>query len=156
MSSTLRVSVGRVLLSSVALALAVPSAAIAQAGSSEIQAAMRAEAGGGDEIRSFYRSRGYAPLWTGSMGVKPEAEQLVEILGRADLDGLSPKKYRVKDLASALRKAGGGSPKALARAECCCRAASSPMSGTSGACRCPAWSMSIARSPPGRRAPRRS
>jgi len=110
--------IGRALLcSAVAVAIAVPGAAGAQVWGGEVQAAIQRDGSGGDEVRAFYRSRGYAPLWTSATGIRPEAGRLLDILDRADLDGLDRKRYKVNSLASALRKAERGSPKAIARAE---------------------------------------
>jgi L,D-transpeptidase YcbB len=68
-------------------------------------------------IDDFYRSRGDRPLWfDGSLSANP-AEQLIALLGRADLDGLDPSDYRSDALARAMQSAWGGSPRAVAQAD---------------------------------------
>lgn len=66
---------------------------------------------GGQSITDFYAARGGRPLWLrsdGSAGV--EAVLLLDLLRTARADGLDPGRYRVKDLARALRSARDGSP----------------------------------------------
>jgi murein L,D-transpeptidase YcbB/YkuD len=69
------------------------------------------------ELRAFYKSRGYRPLWIEDGHVSPAAGELVELIASAELDGLDPERYRPRRLVEALDSAQGGSPRALARAE---------------------------------------
>jgi murein L,D-transpeptidase YcbB/YkuD len=100
-----------------ALALTVvPGQALAQTPVSEIQAAIETSDSDRD-IRAFYGARGHRPIWTRNGALGAEAETLLDLLRTAHLDGLDPDDYRPRSLASAMRKAEGGSPKALAKAE---------------------------------------
>lgn len=68
-------------------------------------------------ISDFYRERGGRPLWLGgSFGAGP-AEQLINLLDRADLDGLDPRDYLSPALDRAMRSAWGGSPGAMSEAD---------------------------------------
>jgi murein L,D-transpeptidase YcbB/YkuD len=69
------------------------------------------------EIRAFYEQRGHRPLWVRGGRVGFEADRLLDLIATADLDGLDPEQFRPRALASTIRKARGGSPKALAAAE---------------------------------------
>ena len=69
------------------------------------------------DVRAFYQERGNRPIWTRGSSLGPEAERLLLWVETADLDGLDPRSYRPRALASAIRKANGGSGKALAKAE---------------------------------------
>ena len=59
------------------------------------------------EVAAFYRERGCRPLWVDSGGVKPEAGQLLAMLGAS-----AP-----ADLRNALAAAQGGDPHQLTRAD---------------------------------------
>ena len=59
------------------------------------------------EVAAFYRERGFRPLWVDSGGVKPEASQLLAMLGAS-----AP-----ADLRNALGAAQGGDPHQLTRAD---------------------------------------
>ncbi|RAK52595.1 L,D-transpeptidase family protein [Phenylobacterium deserti] len=65
---------------------------------------------GSHETASFYRDRGYAPLWTAGGAVRPEARRLAEVLTQDGAD-------REHELLSALEAAEGSDAVALARAE---------------------------------------
>ena len=68
----------------------------------------------GEAITDFYRAREARPLWLSS----PEAaEELVRLLGTANLDGLDRDRYRVRQLQRALNAARGGDYRAVQRAE---------------------------------------
>jgi len=94
----------------------VPSAASAQIAPAEIQSALKANKAAGD-IRSFYQSRGYRPLWVRGNALGPEANELLRLVETATYDGLNPAAYQPRPLAQAMKKAADGSPKSLARAE---------------------------------------
>lgn len=94
----------------------LPSAAPAQYGASEIQAALRS-AGGDKDIKAFYAARGHRPLWVRGSALDPAADQLLELIETAAADGLDAADYRPRALHSAVERARGGSPKALAKAE---------------------------------------
>lgn len=53
-------------------------------------------------LNAFYRSRGYAPLWIGGSGIRPEARQLLDELKRADEEGLNPADYPIEAVEKAL------------------------------------------------------
>ncbi|HEY0043726.1 MAG TPA: L,D-transpeptidase family protein [Allosphingosinicella sp.] len=83
-----------------------------------LRAAVRSVDKSEREVRSFYERTGYRPLWTQGGNVGPEAERLLELVGTADADGLDPRDFRPRQLASAIDKARRtGSPKAVAAAE---------------------------------------
>lgn len=108
------------LVQSVAAALvltALPAEAFAQASPVDIQAAVKSAGKSARDVRTFYEARGNRPLWIRGTAPGPEAEQLLRLIETAHLDGLDRGDYRYKALASALKKARSGSPKALARAE---------------------------------------
>jgi murein L,D-transpeptidase YcbB/YkuD len=70
-----------------------------------------------DGQAASYAMRAGDPLWVHDGLLGPEADRLLELVATADLDGLNPKDYKPRSLASAIRKANDGSPKALAKAE---------------------------------------
>ena len=113
----------RVLLSScLAAALAttsLPAGALAQgyASSGQIEAAVKSSSKSDRELRDFYKSRQYRPLWLQGSSVSPAAGRLLELLESAELDGIDPERYRPRAIAEALDRASEGSPKALAKAE---------------------------------------
>ena len=95
---------------------AVPAPAAAQA-YGDVSGALRNTDIDSRDIRAFYEARGWRPLWVRSDGLAPEAFQLLELIDSADLDGVDPHRLRPGRLDSALRRAEGGSPRDLARAE---------------------------------------
>lgn len=101
-----------------AFALAVmPAAARADAPSMEsVAKAVRASAGG--DVKKFYRTRGFWPLWVHKGKIGPEADAFIALLASADLDGLKPDRYdpdKLRDLVKAASEE--GTPEALAKAE---------------------------------------
>lgn len=100
-----------------ALLLTQPSGAYAQAASSDVSAALRSASGGDRDVRAFYAARNHRPLWVRGNALGPEADHVLELLETADADGLDPGDYRPRAVHSAIDKAQGGSPKALAKAE---------------------------------------
>jgi murein L,D-transpeptidase YcbB/YkuD len=70
----------------------------------------------GESVQDFYRARAGQPLWLAA-GSGPAAQQLLDLLSSARVDGLNPDQYRVDRLAKALRSARGGSARAVNQAE---------------------------------------
>ena len=98
------------------LGMALPAPAAAQ-GYQDVSAALRSTDIDSREIRAFYQARGWRPLWVRGGGLAPEGERLLEMIDSADLDGIDPRRLRPARLESALRRAEGGAPRELARAE---------------------------------------
>ena len=71
---------------------------------------------GGQSVADFYAARESRPLWF-APGNEQGAADLLVLLNGASLDGLNPKRYRVRDLQRAMRSAWGGNPVARQRAE---------------------------------------
>jgi len=94
-----------------------PAPAAAQASSQEIRSALNSADSSSKEVRDFYRARDYRPLWIQEDALSPAAERFLEIIETAEIDGLNAEDYNPRSLRSALERAEGGSPKALARAE---------------------------------------
>jgi murein L,D-transpeptidase YcbB/YkuD len=92
-----------------------PGVAFARAAAAEVQAAIRAEAGG--DVGGFYRARQHRPLWIRGGTIGAEADRLLRLLESADADGLDPDDYRPGALATAIRRARGGDAEDLAEAE---------------------------------------
>ncbi|HEX7877286.1 MAG TPA: L,D-transpeptidase family protein [Sphingobium sp.] len=81
-----------------------------------IGAEIRSSVGG--KLRDFYGPRGYWPLWVDGAKLAPQADALIALLRTAQLDGLDPKDYNLRDLERAVDEAGSGSdPRLLARAD---------------------------------------
>ncbi|HYZ47907.1 MAG TPA: L,D-transpeptidase family protein [Sphingomonas sp.] len=77
--------------------------------------AVKEEAGG--KLKQVYAARGFWPLWVKNGALTPAANTLVSYLESADLDGLDPRDYGIKELRAAIERAQDGSAPALARAE---------------------------------------
>lgn len=90
--------------------------AAAQGNPPEISAAIRS-VGGSREISGFYRTNAYNPIWVRNGRLTSAANTLLALIETADLDGLDPDDYRPSAVRSAIERAQGGSPRALARAE---------------------------------------
>ena len=93
----------------------MPASALAQATPDSVALAIRSEAGG--RLKSVYAARGYWPLWVRNGALSPAADRLIAYLETADVDGLDPRDYDVRDVRAAVDHAQGGSPEDLARAE---------------------------------------
>ncbi len=105
-------------LSGVAAAGAEPPRKAAAASSPAARAVavqIREEAGG--ELKKFYGTRGFWPLWAASGRIGPEADRLLDFLATAELDGLKPGDYKIGDLRETLTEARSGDPRSVARAE---------------------------------------
>ena len=70
----------------------------------------------GQTLDDFYRLRKDAPLWL-SAAAGDSAQQLISLLSTASIDGLSPDKYHVAALQSALEDARSGKRKAVEKAD---------------------------------------
>lgn len=100
----------------VSLALA-PAPAHAQWESKQLASAVKSSVGSDRRLRDFYRARGYRPLWIRGGTLGPEADQLVQLLRTAYLDGLDPDEYNPDEVAETIEEGRFGDPKDLARAE---------------------------------------
>jgi len=69
------------------------------------------------DLAAFYAARGNQPLWITDRVLRPEAQAMIAILGRAADHGLDPERYGAAELTRAAEAAAGGEPAALARAE---------------------------------------
>jgi len=104
-------------LAAITVLAMVPTGAQAQRGSGGIESAIRSASGAERDLRDFYQARGNRPLWIRGSQLGPEADLLLDLIQTAEVEGLDPDTYRPRALESAVRKADGGSPRALARAE---------------------------------------
>ncbi|HEU4969833.1 L,D-transpeptidase family protein [Sphingomonas sp.] len=98
-----------------ALMLAAPAALRAGTGPDAVALEVKSEVGG--KLKPVYAARGFWPLWIRNGAVAPAADRLIAYLETAELDGLEPRDYDVRDVREAAERARGGSPEALARAE---------------------------------------
>ena len=96
------------------IALSAPGAA-AQPAPESVALQIKSDVGG--KLKPVYAARGFWPLWVKDGAVTPAAGQLISYLETAELDGLAPGDYDVKDVREAVARAGSGDPEALARAE---------------------------------------
>jgi len=71
---------------------------------------------GGQSLADFYRGRNNYPLWL-SPAAGDAAEQLLNLLATANLDGLDPQRYRVDALRQAVEAARTGKRKRLEEAD---------------------------------------
>lgn len=98
-----------------ALLISAPVAVYAQETGDPVALAIKAEADG--KLKSVYAARGYWPLWVKDGALTPASDKLLDYLETAELDGLDPKNYDVRDLRESVERARSGSPEAVARAE---------------------------------------
>lgn len=116
---------GRAMLLALSAAALVPAGAAplharpeapAQSAESVIRTELAKRAGA--DLRAFYATRGYRPLWIDTAGrVSPAGETLLRQVESAQLDGLRPRKLKAGSLENALERARDGSPTDLAKAE---------------------------------------
>ncbi|HET9459228.1 MAG TPA: L,D-transpeptidase family protein [Sphingomicrobium sp.] len=69
------------------------------------------------QVQAFYANWRYSPIWFNGTSAKPAVNDLVAILQRAPLDGLSPGPQYATQVQAALQQAATGSPAAIAFAE---------------------------------------
>ena len=70
------------------------------------------------QVRAFYAGWRYSPIWFNGNAVKPAANELIQILRRAPLDGISAGPQYAEQLQAAVNQAvATGSPQAIAFAE---------------------------------------
>lgn len=104
-------------LSGVAAALVLAAAPLPSfAATSTTAAAAPLTASHGAGVNDFYRARGGRPLWLAPQS-GTSAQLMLGLLTSASADGLNPNRYQVRKIASALRAAGRGDPRAVSRAE---------------------------------------
>lgn len=102
------------LILAIALLLA-PTPALAQATAESVAGQIKTSVNG--KLRSFYRTRGYWPMWIEDGKLGPAAERLIAWTSTSHLDGLDPDDYDIDDLRKTVAAARTGSPEALAAAE---------------------------------------
>lgn len=68
-------------------------------------------------VAAFYSTWRYAPLWFSGNAAKPAAQQLMQILNRAPVDGFAAGPQLAGQVQSALQQAATGNPGAIAAAE---------------------------------------
>lgn len=90
-------------------------AAAGQALAKNVAVEIRRQAGG--QIKTFYTSRGFWPLWAPTGRIGPEADALLGYLKTAEIDGLEPSSYKLGELREAVDAARTGDPGLVARAE---------------------------------------
>src|SRR3954469_5471967 len=93
---------------------AVAAGLLTAAAPATATAAVAPSAGG--EIAGFYHARGGAPLWLAPTSGNA-AQQLIQLLATAQVDGINPRRYNAKGLARALGDARRGDPPSVQRAE---------------------------------------
>ncbi len=102
------------------IAFGAPGPALAQGPSAplEVQEEIADEA---DDLRPFYATRGFRPMWVSGDGrARPAVGLLLDRLETADFDAIEGKalrKFRTKSVRKALRKAAEGDADDIARAE---------------------------------------
>ena len=97
-----------------AIGVGMPAAAAVQ-DAPALQRALRASPHPG--VASFYASRGYQPLWIRGGVISPDAQQLVRIIRKADLDGMHSAKDLADRLDGLLERAKSGGQRDVAGAE---------------------------------------
>jgi len=100
-----------------AAAMLSPSLAHAELAPAAVMAALDASSKADRDLRGFYVLRGYKPLWIEEEGPGPAAEALYGLVSTARYDGLSRKSLQADRLRDVLRRARGGDPEDLAKAE---------------------------------------
>jgi murein L,D-transpeptidase YcbB/YkuD len=85
------------------------------AASSAITDAVRKKARG--DVGIFYEGRANLPIWIDGKLIGRNAQVLLRYIDEAELDGLSPKRYKAEKLRKAIARADSGDPEELAAAE---------------------------------------
>jgi len=91
--------------------------ALGQTASAAQVDALRSAASSNRQLASFYAARGNRPVWFAGTRLTPTGSQLVDLIARADLDGLDPDDYRADRLRQAVDLARSGQAADVARAE---------------------------------------
>ena len=107
---------GAMIVATVA-ALLLPSLAHAQLPPQQLMAALDANTKVDPTLRGFYIARGYRPLWIEGDYPGAAAEALYQLVATAQFDGLSRKALQADRLRGYLKRARGGDPDDLAKAE---------------------------------------
>jgi len=103
---------GKLGIAAVALAAAVPTPASAESAPAAVQSAPVR----GQSVADFYRGRNDYPFWlAGNAG--DAADQLLNLLASARLDGLDPEKYHAAELQQAVAVARSGKKKLVAETD---------------------------------------
>jgi murein L,D-transpeptidase YcbB/YkuD len=95
-------------------AAAIVAAPISFAAPAEARAAAIARDQG---VEDFYNSRDERPLWFAGGQMSPAAQQLIQLLRSASIDGLDPNAYRLDGIDKLLAKASRGNPGAVRKAD---------------------------------------
>jgi murein L,D-transpeptidase YcbB/YkuD len=98
------------------LLAAAGSPALAAPGAAQGRPQVQGATAFSQTVDDFYRGRNNYPLWL-SPSAGDAAEQLLKLLGSANLDGLEPQKYNVPALRQALDAARGGKRKRVEEAD---------------------------------------
>jgi L,D-transpeptidase YcbB len=106
---------GAALLPSTAAPLRARPAAAVPSDDGALRAEIRKRAG--SDLRAFYATRGYRPLWLQANRPSPAATLLLGQVQTAELDGIKPGKAKAGPFARAVEKALSGKPEDLAKAE---------------------------------------
>lgn len=80
-----------------------------------VEAALRSASRSDRDLRAFYAARGHRPLWFAADGDTPAAFALLELIDRADLDGLDPGEFDPASLSDLIDRA--NSARSLAKAD---------------------------------------
>ena len=112
----------RLLLKKVAIAALMAGSALGAAGTAHAagagnSSAIVASQGAAAAVESFYAARRNAPLWFDGNRESAAAAQLVSILRRAPIDGLSSGPHLAAQIEQAIAGARQGDPRAIANAE---------------------------------------
>ena len=99
-----------------AAALALAAVPVSAAAATVSPQAVAQRVAGGQSVADFYRGRNNYPLWL-SPTAGDAAEQLLNLLSSASLDGLDPQKYRVDVLRQAVAAARTGKRKRVEEAD---------------------------------------
>jgi len=76
--------------------------ALAQRGDDSVAAQIRARVEPSSSLLEFYARRSFRAAWSGEQGPNRLADDLVDALGRADLEGLEPADYHLRAIQTAL------------------------------------------------------
>ena len=100
-----------------AAAMLAPSLAHAQLPPGAVMAALDANTRADSNLRAFYITRGYRPLWIEGDAPNQAAEALYQLIATAQFDGLSRKALQADRLRGYLKRARKGDADDLAKAE---------------------------------------